>query len=498
MPPTVSLQVTSGSLHGQRFDFLERTTCLMGRADDCSPKLPNDDDHRTISRHHCLLDINPPDVRIRDFGSLNGTYVNGVKIGQRAPGQTPEEGSQQRFPEHDLREGDEIQLGDTIFRVHVSVPPACADCGAEISPQQKETLQRAPGVYQCVACRQKKLTSPVAARAAGKVCAHCGRDVAAEVGPNRQGEFVCADCKADPSRIVHDLVDHASVGHEQLLAIQDYTILKELGRGGMGAVFLAHQARTGEQVALKIMLPQVAASERSKEMFLREVENTKALKHPHIVRLVQSGCAQGTFFFTLEFCDGGSVMDLMRRRNGPLELKEAVTLTLQILDGLEYAHNVFGPGDGLVHRDLKPGNVFLCTSASGPVAKVGDYGLSKAFDLAGLSGQTRTGAMAGTPAFMPRQQVINFKYAKPEVDVWAAAASLYFMLTAQVPRDFPEQKDPWQCVLQNKAVPIRQRDSSVPARLADVIDQALIDNPAIPFKTAAQLKAALLQALSGN
>jgi serine/threonine-protein kinase len=121
--------------------------------------------------------------------------------------------------------------------------------------------------------------------------------------------------------------------------------------------------------------------------------------------------------------------------------------------------------------------------------------LAKAFDLAGLSGQTRTGSAAGKPYFLPRQQVINFKYAKPEVDVWAAAASFYFMITGQPPRNFPEGKDPWQVVLQTPAVPIRQRDSGILKRLAKVIDLALIDRPAIPFQSAAECKRALESAL---
>jgi serine/threonine-protein kinase len=92
---------------------------------------------------------------------------------------------------------------------------------------------------------------------------------------------------------------------------------------------------------------------------------------------------------------------------------------------------------------------------------------------------------------MPRQQVINFKYSRPEVDVWALAASLYFMLTGQFVRDFLAGKDPWQLVLQNAPVPIRQRAPSIPAKLAEVIDLALIDKPQIHFKTAAELRQAL-------
>jgi serine/threonine protein kinase len=124
------------------------------------------------------------------------------------------------------------------------------------------------------------------------------------------------------------------------------------------------------------------------------------------------------------------------------------------------------------------------------IAKVGDYGLAKAFDLAGLSGQTLTGTQAGTPAFMPRQQLLDFKYARPEVDVWAAAACLYNMLTGSFPRDFTG--DPFLAILQNNPVPIRQRDVNIPQALAEVIDLALVEKPEIYFKTAAEFKQALL------
>jgi serine/threonine-protein kinase len=412
---------------------------------------------------------------------------------------TPEEGARIAFPEFDLKEGDEIRLGETVFRVGIFVPARCADCAAETPEDQKAGAETQPGAYRCEACRGKR-PDPYATVAAvetvrRKACAHCGKDVSREMGEHRHGDFICAECKADPGRIVQHLLELSDRGDENLLAIRGYRICKELGRGGMGAVYLALNTQTGEQVALKVMLPRIAADEHAKQLFLREVENTRVLRHRNVVWLRDAGCAHGTFFFTLEYCEGGSVDQLMQRHGGPLPPGEAAPLILQALDGLDYAHNVFGAAKGLVHRDFKPHNLFLSGPASAPVIKVGDYGLAKAFDTAGLSGLTCSGAIMGTPFFMPRQQVINFKYARPEVDVWALAASYYYLLTGKPPRDFKPGVDWWQTVLEGKAVPIRMRNSSVPTRLAEVIDHALIDNPGIPFKTAAEFKRALEGAL---
>ena len=92
----VKLTIIEGKLKGQTFEFTDRTTCIIGRHLDCYPKLPDDADHNTISRYHCLLDINPPDIRVRDFGSKNGTYVNNKKIGQREAKQTKPQKKQQK------------------------------------------------------------------------------------------------------------------------------------------------------------------------------------------------------------------------------------------------------------------------------------------------------------------------------------------------------------------------------------------------------------------
>ncbi|MFB6506031.1 MULTISPECIES: protein kinase [unclassified Streptomyces] len=448
-PAAVTLSLVKGRLDPAEYVFDERTTCVLGRSKDCSPRLPNDDHHSTVSRHHCLLDINPPDIRIRDFGSLNGTYVNGRKIGQREKHQTPEEGAARVFPEYDLVDGDEIRLGDTVLRVGVRV--------------------------------SRTLSLPE--------CAKCGRPVGGGTG-HRSGDHLCEDCRSEPSAAIRHLLDLAHSGRRELAPIAGYTVLRELGRGGMGAVYLARHESAGKEVALKVMLPKVAANADARARFLREAELTGALRHPNVAALYDSGFADGMFYLTTEFCAGGSLDRLLRRSGGRLPVAEAVRFAVQVLEGLEHAH-----GQGVVHRDLSPSNVLLHENADGSTtAKVCDFGIAKAFDGAGLSGLTRTGATAGKPHFMPRQQVVNFKKAPPAVDVWALAACLYQLLTGHTPRDFPRDKDPWQVVLQSPAVPIRRREPGVPADLAAVVDEALREQPEIGFRSAADLREALLSA----
>ncbi|MDH5510092.1 MAG: serine/threonine-protein kinase [Nitrospinota bacterium] len=514
MPSKITLKVVKGALAGKEYEYSERSTCIIGRGLDCNPRLPDDDFHGTISRNHCLLDINPPDARIRDFGSMNGTFVNGRKIGQREQGVSADAVALSEFPEYDLNDGDEITLGGTAFQVMVYTPPACVKCGAEIPEGQYATAMVGENIFLCeehqVGAGEEAVTRMMGAEnliAESKKCGNCGKDISGEANKARRGEYVCEECRQNPMKIAQALVDEARKGEKGGVEnIQGYTIIKELGKGGMGAVYLARHEKTGERVALKVMLPQVATDKASRDMFQREVEVTKALSHPNVVQLLDSGYSGGVFFFTLEYCDGGSVDILMKEKGGKLPVDEALEIALQALDGLEYAHNVevnvqlangdFVTSRGIVHRDLKPANIFLSGKGENRIAKIADVGLGKAFDMAGLSGQTRTGAVVGTPYFISRPQVINYKYAKPDIDVWSMAGTLYNMLTGKFPRMFLKGKDPWQIVLQSKPTPIREREPSIPGKLAEVIDAALVDQPEIKVKSARELKKMLLDAVS--
>lgn len=500
MPAVIRLKLTSGPSAGLEFVFSERTTCIAGRADDCEPRIVEDEGAQLVSRHHCLFDVNPPDLRVRDFGSLNGTHVNGEEIGRRQPHQTPEEGARIEFRERDLVDGDELQLGNTLMRVSVIVPPVCVQCSVELPAG-------GAAIAVCERCRHRAPEARSSTPQDPELprCTQCGQEISVEVG-KRRGKLVCASCRRDPAAIVRGLLRRATGGDGDLVAIRGYEIVDEIGRGGQGVVYLARREETGELIALKILLAQVAVEQSAKDGFLREIQSTRALEHPNVVAFRDSGCSGGTFFFASEYCDGGSVDDLMTERRGALPVAEAVAIAAQVLDGLAYAHGAeipdvrladggVGSSRGLVHRDIKPHNILLAGSGPARVAKLADFGLSKAFDRAGLSGHTRTGAVGGTVAFMARQQIVDYKYAKPEVDVWAAAATLYYMLTGTLVRDFAPGMDPITVVLRQSPVPIRQRDPSIPPKLAAVIDASLVDNPRIAVQSADELKRALQAAL---
>ena len=448
MTSKITLTITEGPLSGKQYDFDSRSTCIIGRNHDCNLQLANQVD-MTISRYHCLLDINPPDIRVRDLGSLNGTFVNGKKIGQRKRNQTAKEGLKLNLPEYDLQNGDEIKLGDICFQIRIDT--------------DTEDLQESLPVNQEIV--------------------------------NEKPNFVT---------LIHKLLDLAHQGDENLQIVSCYNFVKSLGKSSFGEVFLAENSKERKFVAIKLMSPAVTGKKAAIVKFLEESENTQYLEHPNVVRLLDYGFAEETFFFVMEYCEGGNLWDLMQKTGWRLSLNVAIDIIIQVLDGLTYTHNAeipyvklpngtIGKGTGFVHRNLNPNNILITYVNNKIVAKIGDYGLAKAFDLAGLSGQTLTGNQMGTPTFIPRQQVLDFQNSQPEVDVWATAACLYNMLTGYFPRNFTG--DPWLAVLQNDPVPIHKRNPKIPKRLAQVIDSALVEKPSITFQTAEEFKQALIKSM---
>jgi serine/threonine protein kinase len=276
------------------------------------------------------------------------------------------------------------------------------------------------------------------------------------------------------------------------------TVQKLLGEGGMGVTYLLNDA-SGAELVLKMMLDAYALDQDARILFVREMMHTRELKHPNIVALIDSGEHAGNLFYTMEYCAGGNADDLVEDAGGKLPPQRAVPIIMDVLAGLAFAHaapvtglkrdGTLAAARGIVHRDLKPPNILLVPD--GP-AKVADLGLAKAFELAGLSGITHPKATGGSYRFQPRQQARSILYAEPEVDVWAAAASLYYMLTGAFTRDFGDWRFDLKKVLNTAPIPIRERNPEIPAALADVIDGALDDtHETLPYRSAAALRDAL-------
>ena len=158
----------------------------------------------------------------------------------------------------------------------------------------------------------------------------------------------------------------------QAALADSYAVESEIGRGGMAMVFLAQDLKHDRRVAVKVLHPELAAT-LGAERFLREIQIAARLEHPHILTLIDSGEANGLFYFVMPFVDGESLGQRLERE-GQLPLDEALRIAREVADGLDYAHE-----QGVVHRDIKPGNILLSRGH----ALIADFGIAKAIGAAG-------------------------------------------------------------------------------------------------------------------
>jgi len=265
----------------------------------------------------------------------------------------------------------------------------------------------------------------------------------------------------------------------------DYELLREIARGGMGVVYRARQISLNRPVALKMILAGQLASDDEVKRFYLEAEAAANLEHPGIVPIYEIGEHEGQHFFSMGFVEGTSLA--AKVADGPLPPREAATLTMQVAETMQYAHE-----RGVIHRDLKPANVLL--DAHGQ-PKVTDFGLAK--KLKADSSLTHTGQVMGTPSYMPPEQAEG-KEVGPATDVYALGAILYCLLTGRPPFQAATPMDTLIQVVGQDPVPVRQLNAAVARDLETICLKCLEKESGKRYASAAALGEDLRRYLDGE
>jgi WD40 repeat protein len=263
-----------------------------------------------------------------------------------------------------------------------------------------------------------------------------------------------------------------------------YTLLEEIARGGMGIVYRARQASVNRVVALKMILAGTFASEADLHRFRVEAEAAADLDHPNILPVYEVSEQDGRPYFTMKLAEGGS----LERRIGNLPVREAAALLVKLARAVHFAHQ-----RGILHRDLKPANVLLDAHGEPLVA---DFGLARRVE--GDAGGTQTGAIVGTPAYMPPEQARGEKGISTAADVYALGAILYACLTGRPPFRAATAAETIVQVLTAEPVAVRQLNAQVPVDLETICARCLEKDPTKRYASAQELADDLGRYLNGE
>jgi serine/threonine-protein kinase len=268
-----------------------------------------------------------------------------------------------------------------------------------------------------------------------------------------------------------------------------YTIVRELGGGGMSRVFLADDNALGRSVVFKVLLPELAAGVNA-ERFKREVQLAARLQHPHIVPVLSAGEVDGLPYYVMPFVKGESLR--ARLSGGPLPITEVVSILADVAKALAYAQS-----DGIVHRDIKPDNILL----SGGASTVADFGIAKALAAAQRGGRpegdspkdldesalTSLGTSLGTPAYMAPEQVAGDPNVDHRADIYSLGCVAYEMLTGQSPFAGKSPQQMLAAHVMEKPVSLATRRPDAPSSLVALIERCLQKEPSARPQSASEL-----------
>jgi eukaryotic-like serine/threonine-protein kinase len=306
------------------------------------------------------------------------------------------------------------------------------------------------------------------------------------------GDFACARREqALARRIMENKPSNlgGSNGHPnrrpvlEIRSLGGYRLLRRLGEGGMGAVYLGYKEGDDQPVAIKVLNEHLVESPGFVDRFLREARNGASLNHPNIVRtyLVNHDQLTNKYFLVLEFVDGPTTQTLLERL-GRLSVGDSAYIVLGIARALEHAHS-----QQIIHRDIKPDNILLTPTG---IPKLGDLGLAKKLDETSHLTATRQGF--GTTPYMPYEQAMNARSVDGRSDIYALGATFYHLVTGALPFPGPDDLAVIERKKQGDYYPARFLQPSLPAIIDRLLSRMLAREPAQRFQTAGALIASLL------
>jgi serine/threonine protein kinase len=303
-------------------------------------------------------------------------------------------------------------------------------------------------------------------------CPDCRRRAAALSGPG--------DGPAPSPRVaVEDLIPG-------LAENADYEVLRELGRGGMGVVYLARNRLLGREEVLKVVSGDLVDRSIVRERFLREIRNAAQLHHPNIVTAYSATRAGDRIVLAMEYVEGSDLAGEVKER-GPLPVALACHYIYQVAMGLQHAHE-----RGMVHRDIKPANLILARQGTRATVKILDFGLAKATREVPLDGGlTREGQMLGTPDYIAPEQSLDAQKADIRADIYSLGCTFYYLLTGGPPFEAQSLYEILQAHHSRDATPLNLARPDVPAELAALVAKMMAKSPGHRFQTPGEVAQAL-------
>jgi serine/threonine-protein kinase len=280
---------------------------------------------------------------------------------------------------------------------------------------------------------------------------------------------------------------HSTAVDPLFLSLQEalaghYALERELGRGGMGVVYLARDLRLDRPVAIKLLPPELNAHDKLRDRFMREARTAARLSHPHIVPIHSVDDVRGYAFYVMSYVDGETVAERVTNR-GPVPPREASRILREVASALAAAH-----GQGVVHRDVKPGNILLERGTGR--AMVTDFGIARGRD----GSDTGAGELLGTPEYMSPEQAAG-ETVDARSDLYSLGIVAYYMLSGQLPFTAPTIQGVLAKQITQAAPLVGSVAVGVPRSLANAVDTCLIKNPLRRFQSAEALSEALAPTL---